>query len=289
MRLTFVKLENKKMLYTRPPHAPKTKVGLACILLLLVSCDGSTVDSSSICDSDDDCDGVCVAGQCMDVLMAGQPCQEDGTLNCQDGASCESGICVFPDDSPCSKNSQCQTTCIGSICTPFATFNEACDESDDADCAPGTTCQNARCHRNDGEACQNNTECSQSCVAGVCSDFRSTGETCDPSDDHDCAVNHQCLDGICRLRDGEGCSANSDCTETCIGGECAPLSAAGGTCDAADDCTTGTDCAGGVCVLAHGESCSNNDECIEACIDPDGAGSATRTCAPASELDGAPC
>ncbi len=86
------------------------------------------------------------------------------------------------------------------------------------------------------------------CLGGLCGGTSGTLGPCDVADgDAECQAGLDCGGGVCLLDNGQSCTADSQCVNTCISLACAPLSGAGEDCDNANDCQSGLVCVGLQC------------------------------------------
>ena len=150
-----------------------------------------------------------------------------------------------------------------------STTSDACSS---ISCGTDFTCGGvgADCSPNNDTLC----EAGSVCIGNSCSLKGELYGWCDIGDDSDCSqasATLECSSGVCLKPDGEGCSSNSECSNVCIGGSCAPVAPLGQPCDVGEsmDCNNSTAlaCPFGVCQLINGETCSGiNDDCVETCV-----------------------
>ena len=233
-------------------------------------CDDGTchLANGQACTTNDECAGTCIGGICTDASGTGASCDLGDDLDCEPGNVCDDGTCHLANGQACTTNDECVNTCIGGLCTDASGTGASCDLGDDLDCAVGNVCDDGTCHLANGQACTTNDECAETCIGGICTDASGTAGSCDLGDDLDCAAGNVCDGGTCHLANGEACTTNDECAETCIGGICTDASGTGASCDLGDDldCAAGNVCDDGTCHLANGQACTTNDECAGTCI-----------------------
>ena len=242
----------------------------------------------------------------------------DGTGNCKykngqactTGSQCAGGLCV---DGYCC-NSTCLGTCQGcgvtgkeGTCSLLPQWSK--DAYASSPCTGGNACDGqGTCKKIDGQGCSGTTDCVSSlCVDGRCCDTACT-DTCkscavmgnvgvcsnvpkwqaDANATLTCTGNNVCDgSGTCRLKNGQVCTADSQCTsgickdgyccnESC-GASCMTCSRVPGQCsvtlynneDKDTGCVSPKVCDGnGMCMLALGQVCLNHPECASGlCID----------------------
>ena len=220
-------------------------VPLVCVV---DQCSALRLDGQS-CGENADCVNICVNSTCRAASEVGEPCDEHadcgGNVSCGDNFVCggnqaacpgnDNGLCDAPavvclpsltcgepqPSGPCVDNDDCVNTCISGSCVDFSGAGEQCDVGDATDC-------------------ESNIECS---AIGICG---STGASCMNNNDSLCEIGLVCTSGTCNLPlvNGQPCAENSDCEQTCIGGNCSADAALGNMCDADDasDCSMENDC-----------------------------------------------
>jgi hypothetical protein len=165
----------------------------------------------------------------------------------------------------------------------------------------------------DGAACTENEQCAHTCIDGTCAPASDLGGDCDVDvgaggadgagpgptvggnggaggdagvpQNPDCKAPLQCFGGKCLTPDGEACTDDADCVNTCVSNVCQPKSGLDGKCDATADCDNSID---GVkltcdqnkklCKLDLTSLCQTNAQCqSNRCICAD-ATCSTRAC-----------
>lgn len=191
-------------------------------------------------------DRACVGGEVFraDVCSAAGRCTDGGVESCN-GFKCANG-------------DSCRSTCHGN-----------------GDCIEGSRCEGNACVGllADGSPCVRNVQCVGTCVESVCTTPSTTGGVCDAGDAADCATGHTCIggpgSGTCLRPNGESCTDNNACVNTCISERCADLSPRGGSCDGdSNDCAGAGFCDGGTCKSPTGDVCDSTSDCLalHACI-----------------------
>ena len=199
------------------------------------------------------------------------------------GQGCDPTVstCLKNEGESCNTNEECSATCRQNTCGPIGSTGEGCDPLDDNDCSIAHTCDpgSRTCLLKNGESCDTNEECSATCRQNTCGPIGGTGERCDPLDDNDCSMTHSCAPGsqTCLLKNGQSCTTNGDCLNTCVGNECVVLGGNNAACDPSDnsDCIAGRICEAGSniclcdgndCPKEDGQQCTINAECANVCI-----------------------
>jgi len=159
--------------------------------------------------------------------------------DCGAGAKCVDNACKKDDGETCTASAECQNTCIDGMCTGKL---------------------------DDGQACTADTDCAHTCIDGMCAMPSDVGGDCDVAGEGgaggaggapavgpvagnagaggageapqnpDCKAPLQCVTGKCLTPDGEACTDNPDCINTCIDNKCAPKSPLDGPCGDLADC-----------------------------------------------------
>jgi len=198
------------------------------------------------CSGEQECAGRCIAGVCEPLSPLGGACAT--TEDCAAGV-CAGSICLLPNGAACTSNEDCVETCIGGVCGPRVGYLSTCD--DPGDCQTDMTCSESdlRCRLADGAPCQSAIVCDiGSCIAGVCKDTLSgDGEACLGT--VDCEAGLECRDALCQvplLPNGESCTSDEQCINTCIGGTCADRLGLGASCE-----VDGGDCAANLACVAN--------------------------------------
>ncbi len=205
------------------------------------------LDGQGGCTDDNQCVSTCIAGTCGPRVGTGSTCDSAG--DCLAGHTCTGGECLLNNGQSCTTNSQCVHVCLGGLCGGTSGTLGPCDVADgDADCQAGLDCVGGVCLLPNGQSCTANAQCVTTCISLTCASLAGTSQTCDTADgDADCQTGHDCVGGVCLLDNGQSCTADSQCVNTCISLACAPLSGAGEDCDNANDCQSGLVCVGLQC------------------------------------------
>ena len=256
--------------------------GQACDVGDDQDCSGSQLECSSAsntclrknevdCAINTECSGTCIALKCADVSALGGDCDTGDIGDCGGaGYTCPSGTCFLANGEVCSgDNSECLGTCVGNECVATPVLGGDCDDTADCnnvwlECDASHTCLTV----NDGE-CAENSECSNVCINSTCADQSPLGGPCDANQLEDCAGRDTlCPDGTCLLVNGQHCSSNAECANTCIAGECKDKPFLDGACDDSEDCALSMlECTpGGICRRQNGEECETNVQCSNTCI-----------------------
>ena len=204
------------------------------------------LNDGETCFENADCVDVCINGMCSPISGVDGGCDE--TADCQADLTCVGGVtCKLDDGQTCGSNADCTNVCIDSVCAPPSGAGGSCDET--ADCQTNLTCvDSTSCRLNDGQTCAANSSCVDVCINSVCAPASGADGACDET--ADCQANLACVGGTtCKLNNGQSCSINSDCANTCIAHVCAALAGGGVACDAGDnnDCQLPLVCSGSVC------------------------------------------
>jgi hypothetical protein len=240
-------------------------------------------DNGQSCAANSECSKTCIGSVCANQGATNAACDAGDDDDCSTGRICESGSnvcrcdgnsCTEDNGQQCSTNAECTNTCINSICANPATANESCDTGQNDDCAENHICDGASntCLKDNGQGCQNNTQCSNTCISEICADPANTNEVCDAGQNDDCAGNHTCdaASSTCLKDNGQGCQNNPQCSNTCISEICADPASANESCDTGqnDDCAENHICddSTDTCLKNNGQGCQNNTQCSNTCI-----------------------
>lgn len=194
--------------------------------------------NGATCGGDTECVNRCIDGECADPSGAGRACDQAddcSNLACVGGAgiaraTCDDGLCVCPNKSSCSENSQCQGTCVQGQCT---TYGDTCDFLDQDDCADDATCVQGKCLGRAGASCTANTQCQVAfaCINQKCGARSNFKSPCD--ENADCVGTYVCSttpgDRLCLRPNGASCTLANECassncacsTEDCSAYACA--------------------------------------------------------------------
>jgi hypothetical protein len=190
----------------------------------------------------------------------------------------------------CTKNADCGATakCVGDVCK----------KNDGVACVATAECQNACIDKvctskgADGADCSGDDECAHTCIDNVCAPVSSVGGDCDADNGaggaggagsvstgtagaggesgalpavNDCKAPLQCYAGKCLTPNGEACTDNVDCLNTCVANVCKPKGSVDGACDDTSDCVANSklvcDVAKHKCKLDTLAQCQVNDQC----------------------------
>ncbi|MEZ4266521.1 MAG: hypothetical protein R3F39_09090 [Myxococcota bacterium] len=220
-----------------------------------------------VCQPLDDCH---VAGVCggPDQVCSnptkpnGTPC-DDADI-CTEGERCQSGACTDGTLVICMTCATCPAgKGLAAECTPISdTVCEACqpgvtysDVDDETFCQP--------CH-----VCLAGEYASKPCTPTgntVCAACHPTCVTCDGGTKTkctSCGPGRSLKGGACLLIDGQPCTANAECVNTCITGLCAPQAPTEGVCDPGDtaDCQAKNVCEGGIDVKLRSKDGAPGDK-----------------------------
>ena len=191
------------------------------------------------------------------------PCTEC-TVNCLENDPCQDIVCEDTNGG-CRINGVCLPTSPPTCQYENAPINTVCDREGSAEGVGDGYCNEGICGDKVQISCTQNSECApETCVGGYCRNQAELYGTCDPGDSADCENGLECKQEICLKENGETCSTNDECAETCINSSCASLSNSSGPCDSGnggddDDCSAGLFCNDGVCETSP--SCNQNSEC----------------------------
>jgi hypothetical protein len=264
------------------------------------------------CDSSLSCPGRCVArkaigqpvgtreecvagaenygGTCTAVIALGQSCAPTGgqtrVHQCAGDGMCDATETCVPwmptlrrgNGESCDEQQDLVCglglNCVNSLCAPYVTQGNACDDTvrtcqQDLTCGPANTCvtygaAGATCGSSAYVDCGANLFCnktSSTAATGTCTPLRNAGETC--TNRSGCAAGLFCTStsttpGVCRspYAIGESCTYAGDylqcgagyctATSTMTTGVCANKKATGATCTRYDECASST-CTSGRC------------------------------------------
>ena len=181
--------------------------------------------------------------------------------DCGDTAKCVDTVCKNNDGEACTTSADCQNNCIDKVCTP---------------------------KKDDGADCTSDDECAHSCITGVCAPVSDVGGDCDvnlgaggagaggagaggagaggegAAQNPDCKSPLQCISGKCLTPDGQACTDNVDCINTCVKNVCQPKSTIDGACDDKSDCAVAAlicDETSATCKLDLLQQCTDNGQC----------------------------
>lgn len=217
--------------------------------------DGVCCETSS-CPACQSCD-LATPGQCSGIVNADDPsgctgantcdatgsCKKKAGQGCSAGSECALGICV---DGTCCINN-CTTECR-SCANSSGTCTTLVTNQDDSTCTGANTCDGAGvCKKKNGQGCSVGADCaSGNCVDGTCcadacttpcrSCANSSGScttlVTNQEDGTACNNNNSCDgSGNCKKKNGQGCSAGSECVSgNCADGYCCNAACTGG-CD----------------------------------------------------------
>lgn len=187
-------------------------------------------------------------------------------LICTSSEVCSKGNEYAGLNEPCGGERYCGAglRCLGATCAKRVTAMGACASPDD--CVTGLACVGGRCETHFGKAgdtCETSTNrycgtdffCNQtsSSGVGVCAPLRSSGATCETS--NQCARGLFCVDlgaaGECRARinAGGGCAESAVCADElyCSNNSCTYKKSEGASCASSDECLAS--CSSGVCTM----------------------------------------
>ncbi len=251
--------------------ATETKCGCPGDCTADICGDGCCTGSEDKCA----CPGDCTNDVCSDGCCTGS--ESFGTCPADCAAGCPDGSCNGSEDK-CSCPADCATDVCGdgcctgtedkcgcpAECTADNCGDGCCTGSEDK-CGCPADCTTDVC----GDGCCTGTEdkcgCPADCTVDVCGDgcctgsedicscaaectVDSCGDGCCTGTETKCNCPGDCT-GVCLGDDGQGCTVNGDCFNTCISGSCAPVSGNGGTCDDTLDCVANNTCVAGVCLV----------------------------------------
>jgi hypothetical protein len=216
-------------------------------------------------------------------------CTKDA--DCGATAKCVETVCKSNDGETCTTSDDCQNACIDGVCTAKL---------------------------DDGAACTADEECAHTCIDGACAPVSDVGGDCDVDlgaggaggagsggagsggaagaggeagvvvvQNPDCSAPLQCVSGKCLIPDGEACTDNIDCINTCVKNVCEPKSTIDGACDDKSDCAVAAlvcDTTSATCKLDLLQQCTDNPQCqTNRCICSN-ANCTVRTCKSAASV-----
>ena len=176
--------------------------------------------------------------------------------------------------SSCATNnaSLCQSThvCIDDQCAVQSSLFGSCDPGQQSDCQPPLDCSTGgQCLLPNSHPCGDNSQCINVCIGLSCNDQSTTGGSCDETADCLAGAGLVCDNGTCLRLDGQPCTLNAECANTCRTLVCEQLSNLHEPCDSGDnaDCTGGTECFATTCLFPTNYiGCADNTECEDVCI-----------------------
>lgn len=197
--------------------------------------------------------------------MATAGCAKDA--ECGANAKCVDKVCKKDDGQACADSAECQNACIDGMCTAKL---------------------------DDGKDCTADDDCAHTCIGGVCAQPSDVGGDCDVAlgeggaggaggapavgpiatagaggdaglpPARDCKAPLQCYAGKCLTPDGEACTDNTDCLNTCVANVCAPKGGIDEACDDKADCASDKlvcDATKKLCKLDLTQECQTNGQC----------------------------
>jgi hypothetical protein len=187
-------------------------------------------------------------------------CAKDA--DCGATAKCVDGACKKNDGESCTASAECQNACIDGTCTAKL---------------------------DDGMPCTADAQCAHTCIDGACAPVSDVGGDCDAdlgaggaggagsvgtggaggdsggvAQNPDCKSPLTCVSGKCLTPDGEACTDNVDCINTCVKNVCQPKSTIDGACDDKADCAVAAlvcDETNAKCKLDLLQQCTDNGQC----------------------------
>lgn len=243
-----------------------------------------------------------LGGDCYDLSL-GSECAEG---YCRFDGACPGSCAPYAAlDAPCDPSTPCDPLTAycdfeAGVCRPLGDVGATC--GNDRSCRPGLTCAPSQTEPScvepqpEGAACIEDWDCATYvCSGGACRAYRAAGDPC--SMDLECGPGQTCApdptthEPTCAAPVAEGapcladraCAAGLFCDATTEA--CAPLPAAGASCDHA--CADGLWCAEGTCVAlgAAGDACDPWEESCKAGLFCEDASSTCR----ALKADGEAC
>lgn len=192
-------------------------------------------------------------------------CTKDA--ECGANAKCVNKVCKKDDGQACADSAECQNACIDGMCTAKL---------------------------DDGKDCKTDDDCAHTCIGGVCAQPSDVGGDCDVAlgeggaggaggapavgpiatagaggdaglpPVRDCKAPLQCYAGKCLTPDGETCTDNTDCLNTCVANVCSPKGGVDDACDDKADCANDKlvcDATKKKCKLDVTQECQTNAQC----------------------------
>lgn len=243
---------------------------------------GGGVTEPSGCTSADDC---AANEQCIDDVCKkedGQACTgaEECINTCIDG-SCTA---LLDDGEDCTADEDCAHTCIDGVCAPKSQVGGDCDVELPPDGEGGAGGQGAGVGGQGAGGLSSGGQgagglSSGGAPSGSGGEAGAAAVPLPPS--KDCEAPLQCYAGKCLTPDGEACTDNVDCLNTCVENVCTTKGTIDGACDDAADCAVAAlvcDEATATCKLDLLQQCTDNAQCkSERCICSD-ANCSVRVC-----------
>lgn len=215
-----------------------------------------------------------VAGQ-GGAPVTTEGCTEDA--DCGDAAKCIDSVCKKDNGQDCTTSAECQNGCVDGKCT---------DKLDD------------------GAPCDDDAQCAHTCIDGACAPVSDVGGDCDVNlgaggsgsggagsggaggesaigQNPDCKAPLVCDAGKCLTPDGEACTDNVDCINTCVKNVCQPKSTIDGGCDDKNDCAVAAlvcDETSAKCKLDLLQQCTDDGQCKSNVCICSNANCTVRTC-----------
>lgn len=189
-------------------------------------------------------------------------CTKDA--DCGANSKCVDTVCKKDDGQTCTASAECVNACIDGKCT--AKLDDGAECTDDDQCAH--TCIDGKCApaSDVGGDCDVDLGAGGSGAGGAPAVLASGGAGGDAGlpPIRDCKAPLQCYAGKCLTPDGESCTDNTDCVNTCIGNVCTPKGSVDSKCDDTADCSSAQlvcDPVKKLCKLDTNEQCQINGQC----------------------------
>jgi hypothetical protein len=218
------------------------------------------------------------AGEGMGGMPAPTGCETSD--DCAANQECVETVCKLVDGEACTAAADCVNNCVDDVCTSLLP---------------------------DGEACTSDDECAHTCIGEVCALPSGVGGDCDIAmgeggagggpavstggaggeggaadmQARDCEAPLQCLEGKCLTPDGEACTDNVDCLNTCVDNVCEPKGLLDGDCDDNADCAVAAlvcDETDAKCKLDLLQQCNEDAQCESNVCICSNANCTVRTC-----------